>query len=56
MQAPFELYPNFAEFARLYGGDGFRIEKASQLKSAFEQGLSSSKPFIAEIISDPLLT
>lgn len=48
--------PNFAEFARLCGGEGTGVEKASQLKSAFEAGLKSKKPFIAEIISDALLT
>ena len=48
--------PKFAEFATLCAGEGTRVEKASQLKSAFEAGLKSKKPFIAEIISDALLT
>ena len=48
--------PNFAEYAKLCGGDSARVVKASELKPAFERGLASSKPFIAEIISDALLT
>lgn len=48
--------PNFAEFAKLCGGESARVEKASELKPAFKQGLASSKPFIVEIISDAILT
>ena len=48
--------PNFAEYAKLCGGDSARVEKASELKTAFEKGIVSTKPFIVEIISDALLT
>ncbi|MFQ5639644.1 MAG: CDGSH iron-sulfur domain-containing protein [bacterium] len=48
--------PNFAEFAKLCGGESARVEKASELESVFEKGLASQKPFIAEIIADALLT
>ena len=48
--------PNFAEYARLCGGDGITVTKSSELRSAFEKGLNSKKPFIVEIISDALLT
>lgn len=48
--------PGFAEFARLCGGDGITVKKSSELKSAFEAGINSKKPFIVEIISDALLT
>lgn len=48
--------PNFAEYAILCGGDSARVEKATELKPAFEKGIASSKPFIVEIISDALLT
>lgn len=48
--------PNFAEYAKLCGGESARVEKASELKSALEKGVASPKPFIVEIISDALLT
>ncbi len=48
--------PSFSEYARLCGGSGTKVEKASQLKAAFEEGLKSKGPFIVEIISDALLT
>ncbi len=48
--------PNFAEFAKLCGGGGARVEKASQLKAAFAEGLKSKAPCIVEIMSDALLT
>lgn len=48
--------PNFAEYARLCGGEGIRVEKAAELKPAFEKAVASSKPFLVEIISDALLT
>lgn len=48
--------PNFAEYAKLCGGESARVEKPSELKPAFERALASSKPFLVEIISDALLT
>lgn len=48
--------PNFAQYAKLCGGESARVVKASELRPAFEKGLASPKPFIAEIISDALLT
>ena len=48
--------PDFAEYAKLCGGESARVEKASELKAALEKGIASPKPFIVEIISDALLT
>ncbi len=46
--------PGFAEFAKLCGGDGVRVDDASKLTEALRAGLASDKPFIVEIMSDPL--
>jgi thiamine pyrophosphate-dependent acetolactate synthase large subunit-like protein len=47
---------NFAEYARLCGGLGIRVEKMEDLQPALEQALASEMPSLVEIISDPLLT
>jgi len=39
---------NFSEYAKLCGGDGIRVEKAEDIKSAILQAKSSNKPFIIE--------
>ncbi len=48
--------PNFAEYAKLCGGDGVRVTDEKDLDDAFKQGLASDKPFIVEIMTDALLT
>ena len=48
--------PDFSEYAKLCGGDGTRVEKSSDLDSAFTKAIASKKPFIVEIMSDALLT
>ncbi len=47
--------PNFAEYARLCGGEGQRVVTATKLESALRIGLQSKKPFIVECLSDPRL-
>lgn len=49
--------PDFAEYARIAGGVGIRVTRASQLKEAFTKAFErKNKPVLIEIISDPLLT
>ena len=47
---------NFADYARLCGGTGFRVENAAELSPALDEALNSSTPSLVEIIADPLLT
>ena len=42
--------PNFAEYAKLCGGDGVRVEKTSQLDAAFEKAIASKGVFLVEDI------
>jgi pyruvate oxidase len=48
--------PNFAEFAQLCGGQGFRVTKPEELAPALTAGLTSDGPAIVEILTDPLQT
>ncbi len=48
--------PSFAEFARLCGGFGIRVEKADELPAALRKALTTEGPSLVEIVSDPLLT
>jgi thiamine pyrophosphate-dependent acetolactate synthase large subunit-like protein len=45
--------PNFATYAKLCGGKGFRITKAGQLEQAFADALAHVGPSLVEIITDP---
>ncbi len=47
--------PGFAEYAKLCGGEGFRVTKLDQLDTTIKKGLESKKASIVEIITDPLL-
>ena len=47
--------PDFAAYAKLCGGDGIRVTAPEQLDDALKKGLNSDKPFIVEILTDPLL-
>ena len=47
--------PDFAAYAKLCGGDGIRVTAPEQIDDALKKGLNSDKPFIVEIITDPLL-
>ena len=45
--------PNFAEYAKLCGGDGIRVEKASDIERAIELAIASPKPFIIDAVTNP---
>jgi pyruvate oxidase len=44
--------PNYASFAKLCGGKGFRVTKAEQIDAAIEQALNHKGPALVEIITD----
>jgi pyruvate oxidase len=44
--------PNFATYAKLCGGKGFRVTKAEQLETAMEDALNYAGPALVEVISD----
>lgn len=45
--------PNFAEYAKLCGGDGIRVEHAKDIPEAIEMAIASTKPFIIDAITNP---
>ncbi|MDC7999968.1 thiamine pyrophosphate-binding protein [Aequorivita todarodis] len=45
--------PNFAEYAKLCGGDGVRVEHAADIEKAIEMAIASPKPFIIDAITNP---
>ena len=45
--------PNFAEFAKSCGGEGYRVEIPEDLDKAIEEAFTSDKPAIVDIIVDP---
>lgn len=45
--------PNFAEYAKLCGGDGIRVEHAKDIPKAIEMAVKSDKPFIIDAITNP---
>jgi thiamine pyrophosphate-dependent acetolactate synthase large subunit-like protein/nitrite reductase/ring-hydroxylating ferredoxin subunit len=48
--------PNFAEYARLCGGYGFRVSNPEEMVPAIEAGLKADGPAIVEILTDPTQT
>ncbi|MFZ3166936.1 MAG: thiamine pyrophosphate-dependent enzyme [Candidatus Methanoperedens sp.] len=46
------INPNFADFAKSCGGDGFRVERPEELDNALEQAFSSNKPAIVDVVID----
>jgi len=44
------INPNFADFAKSCGGDGFRVEHPEELDNALEQAFSSNKPAIVDVV------
>jgi thiamine pyrophosphate-dependent acetolactate synthase large subunit-like protein len=48
--------PNFADYARLCGGAGFRVERAEELRPALSDALAHPGPALVDVVSDPLLT
>jgi thiamine pyrophosphate-dependent acetolactate synthase large subunit-like protein/nitrite reductase/ring-hydroxylating ferredoxin subunit len=45
--------PNFAEYAKLCGGHGIRVENAEDLPAALSEGIASPLPCIVEVMTDP---
>ena len=45
--------PDFAAYARTFGGYGERVEKTQEFAGAFERARGSGKPSIIEIRLDP---
>lgn len=45
--------PNYADFAKSCGGDGYQVEKPSELDTVLAHVLKSNKPTIVDIIVDP---
>jgi acetolactate synthase-1/2/3 large subunit len=45
--------PDFAAYARTFGGHGERVEKTQEFAGAFERARRSGKPSIIEIRLDP---
>jgi thiamine pyrophosphate-dependent acetolactate synthase large subunit-like protein/nitrite reductase/ring-hydroxylating ferredoxin subunit len=48
--------PNFAEFAKLCGGAGFRVSRPADMAEAIQAGLSCDGPALVEILTDPAQT
>ncbi len=48
--------PNFAEYAKLCGGDGIRVTKPAEMVPAMEMALQAASPVIVEILTDPMQT
>jgi thiamine pyrophosphate-dependent acetolactate synthase large subunit-like protein len=47
---------NFADYAKLCGGEGIRVTAAGDLRAAFDAALRVNGPSLVEILTDPLLT
>ncbi len=47
--------PDFSEFARICGAEGFRVTEASQLVPALEAALKVDGPSLVEVIADAAL-
>ncbi len=45
--------PNFAEYAKLCGGDGIRVEDGADIEKAVQMAIDSSKPFIIDAVTNP---
>ncbi|WP_254305615.1 thiamine pyrophosphate-dependent enzyme [Sphingopyxis sp. BSNA05] len=44
------INPDFAEFAKICGGDGVRVEHAKDIPAAIAKAKSSTKPFIIDAV------
>lgn len=50
LDALHETNVNFAEYAKLCGGDGVRVEKVTEIEEAIKQAKKSKKPFIIDAV------
>ena len=48
--------PNFAEFARSCGGEGYRVEEPGRLEAALREAFKSERPCIIDVVVDPVRT
>ncbi len=48
--------PGFADYARLCGGTGLRVERQENLRHALEEALTAEGPALLEVMTDPMLT
>jgi pyruvate dehydrogenase (quinone) len=46
--------PDFAKYAEICGGLGFKVDRPDQIRPALEQALLADKPSIVEVTVDPL--
>ncbi|WP_137176125.1 thiamine pyrophosphate-requiring protein [Massilia sp. HP4] len=53
--APSQELPDFsyAEYARMLGLDGLRVEDPEQLGPAWDRALAAGRPFVLEVLADP---
>jgi acetolactate synthase-1/2/3 large subunit len=47
------MNPDFAAYARAFGGHGEKVERTADFKGAFERALAARKPAIIELAIDP---
>ncbi len=47
------INPNFAEFAKSCGGEGYRVEALEELDESIEKAFNSDKPAIVDVVADP---
>ena len=45
--------PDFVKLVKAFGAEGVRVERPSELREAFENGLRSELPFLVDVIVDP---
>ena len=45
--------PNFAEFAKTAGGEGYRINDPKELDKTLKKAINSKKPSLIEVMIDP---
>ena len=45
--------PDFAEFARLLGAHGERVERSEDLEPALERALAAGKPAVVDVVQHP---
>ncbi len=48
--------PGFADYARLCGGEGYRVDRTEDLDAALRAAVAAKGPALVEVMTDPLLT
>ena len=44
---------HYAEFARMIGLDGVRVEKPEDIDGAWQEAFASDRPFVLDVVTDP---